>query len=69
MIKLIVTDNGDRSVGLFPQDYIVELPMDIPDAENIEPFDLECMEWFKAEIINIFDEFSNGKVTAKYNFE
>lgn len=60
--QLEVTDHGDPSVGIFSGTYKVDVPLSAP-------FDKEELEFFKAAIIELYQEFSFGRVTAEYNFE
>jgi len=61
-IKLIVTDQGDPSVGIFPESWLVESPI-------IDKNEKENLEFFKAEIIKLYDSFCDGKCVAGYDFE
>lgn len=59
---LIVRDHADPSVGMWEQSYKVECPLPI----DADPADLET---FKQMTIDLYLEFSFGRVTAKYDFE
>lgn len=61
-MTLIVRDNGDESVGLFPASFTVECP-------NFERDEKHEMEWFRAMAITMFSEFAHGNVTAMFDFE
>lgn len=58
MIKLIIQDKGDMSVGLFPQSWDIETPF-----YDIDP---EGMVWFANKMIDIYCEFANGSVFYTY---
>jgi len=61
--KLFITDHADPSVGLFSQEWTIECPFE--KDETTESF----LEWFRLHMIGIYVEFSDGKVTAEYDFE
>lgn len=61
-MTLTIRDAGDESVGIFPASYNVECP-------NFEPDEKHEMEWFRAMIITAFNEYSNGRITAMFDFE
>ena len=61
-IKLIVTDNGDSSVGIYPQSWQLETPL--CDAN-----DKDCLEYFREAISKLYTEFSEGRIRAEYDFE
>lgn len=61
--KLIITDTGDESVGIFPELYIVECPF---RAETLSTFD---KEWFREAMITVYTELAFSRVTARYDFE
>lgn len=63
MPNLFITDHADPSVGLFSQTFTVEHPFEKDEAGK------EFLEWFRQHMIGIYSEFSEGKVTAEYDFE
>lgn len=63
-MKLFITDHADPSVGLFSQEWAIECPFSEKE-ETTESF----LEWFKLHLIGIYVEFSEGRVTAEYDFE
>lgn len=62
MAKLFITDHADPPVGAFSQTWDVECPLE-KDAE------FEEIEFFRNAMIEAFNEFAFGKVTAEYDFE
>lgn len=62
-MKLIITDHADESVGLFPTKYAIESPFDD------EHPDLDDLELFRRLILEIYDKFAQGKVTAFYDYK
>lgn len=68
MTKLIITDKGDSSVGLFPEYWEIQSPFDI-DTDNISEDEKETLEFFRDKMIEIYKEFCNGKCLAEYDFE
>ena len=62
-MKLYVDDNGDPSVGIFSQTWVIECPFEYD--EN----DTQNMEQFRIDIIRIYSEYAEGKITADYDFE
>lgn len=60
-MKLIVTDHGDPSVGIFPETWEVDSPHD-----GTEP---DGRELFRDLILQAYGEFCEGKLTAYYDFE
>lgn len=61
-IKLIIYDKGDTSVGIQPASWEIECPF-------IDPEEKDTIEYFRKEMISIFEGFCNGKCQAEYNFE
>lgn len=58
MIKLVIQDKGDMSVGIFPQSWEIDTPFyDIND---------DGMNWFREKMIEIYSEFADGKITYTY---
>lgn len=67
--KLIVTDKGDSSVGIFPQEWIVDSPFsDNLSKEEIKEAS-DDLEFFRKSIIDVYKEYAQGKITADYDFE
>ena len=62
-MKLYIRESGDESVGIMPSLFEVECPF------NKDEQDHENLEWFKSEILKIYAEFSEVKMTAEYDFE
>ena len=60
-MKLIITDFGDPSVGIFQCDHEIECPfVDINDENS---------EWFKTEMLKIYQEYAQGRLEAHYDGE
>jgi hypothetical protein len=62
MLKLIVEDKGDMSVGLFPQSWTIECPLTKDDDENIRAI-------FKEAIIEVYKDFVDKNITAIFEDE
>ena len=58
MIKLVIEDRGDMSVGLFPQSWEIETPF--------HDLEMGVMIWFADEMMKVYSEFCNGKTTYSY---
>ena len=63
MAKLFITDHADPSVGLFPITYTIEHPFTKDEADK------NLRDWFREHMETIYYEFSEGKITAEYDFE
>ena len=64
---LTVTDHAVPYAGLFHQSWDIECPFEGPEDPNgFENWDYIV---FKATIIAAYSEFSDGKVTAAYEWE
>lgn len=61
-MKLIVTDKGDPSVGIFETSWEIDAPLQSTE-------DSESLEFFRSEIIKLYKEFSEGKIIAEYDHE
>jgi hypothetical protein len=61
-IKLIITDKGDPSVGIFPMSWTIECPF-------LSDMDLEGRDWFREQIIKAYSEFIEGRIIAEYEDE
>jgi hypothetical protein len=59
-MKLIITDFGDPSVGIFSSTYEIPCPFD-DDA------DIDALVFFKDEIKKIYSEYADGKIVAEYD--
>ena len=60
---LTITDEGDPTVGMFPQSWNIECPFNKDDVTQ------EDLDWFKYETVNIYKEFCNGRIIAMYDYE
>jgi len=63
MVKLLIKDHADPSAGLFPQEWTIECPFEKDDTAK------SFLDWFRHHMEGIYSEFSEGKVTAEYDFE
>lgn len=61
--KLFITDHADPSVGMFVQSWEVVCPFEYSEEEN------EMIEFFRNAMIEAYQEFANGKITALYDIE
>lgn len=61
-MNLIINDKGDQSVGIFPTSYTVETPLDHTD-------DTDAIEFFRKAAIDLFSQFTDGRITAMYEWE
>jgi len=62
-MNIIVTDHGDPSTGIYPASYTVETPFRAHEIGE------ESLDYFKAYIVDTFQEFAFGRITAMYDFE
>ena len=60
-MRLIVTNYGDPSVGIFPQSWNVDVPFSKDEIDN-----LEC---FRETMLNTYRDYAKGKISAVYDFE
>ena len=67
--KLHIHDAGDPSVGIFPTGWEVDVPIYIPNSEELSYGDEENLEFFKSKMLEIYKEFAEGRLTAMYDFE
>jgi len=61
-MNLIVSDQGDESVGIFPASYTLETPISDTD-------DLDEIEFCREQAIKMYSQLAHGKVTAVYEWE
>lgn len=61
---LIVTDAGDPSVGIFPASWSIQCPFTKEDAKS----DVEMRETFLTQVVGIYTEFCDGRISADYDF-
>lgn len=61
-MKLLITDQGNSSVGVPPTTYEV----DVPFGENS---DKEILDMFKDSILHAYSMYCFGKMTLLYDFE
>jgi hypothetical protein len=62
-VKATVFDHGDREVGLGSRYWDVECPFWKSEADN------DTLEWFRNKLTELYQEFSEGKLTVHYDFE
>ncbi len=62
-MNLIITDQGDESVGIFSQTYKMETPFSESDDDH------EYRELFKYAVIKALAESAQGRLVAMYDFE
>tara|TARA_R110000868_G_scaffold12456_7_gene59517 strand:+ start:445 stop:645 length:201 start_codon:yes stop_codon:yes gene_type:complete len=62
-MKLYIKDEGDPSVGIFPQTYTVETPFTGGHEDK------DDMEWFKSRMLDTYREFSEGSLILWYENE
>jgi len=62
-MKLFVNLPGDSSVGIWDQQFTVEVPFEIDGVEK------EDLEDFRDAITELYTEFSGDKVYCSYDFE
>lgn len=59
-MKLYVTDQGDRTVGIWEQTWVIECPF------NKNDIDEDNLEWFRSEIERLYKEFCDGRIECGY---
>lgn len=64
-VLLYVTDHGDPSVGIFSRQWTIQSPFVRVDISG----DKDVLDYFKNQMITAYNEFSDGKITAEYDFE
>lgn len=66
-MKLIITDTGDRSVGIEPIEWEVEVPFDkdLFDGEELK----ENLEFFRNKMIEVYQCYCQCECGAAYDFE
>lgn len=69
MTKLIITDRGDASVGIFSTSWEIEVPYEIKDDRNLSSDDKDSLEFFRSKMIEVYKEFCEGRCIAVYDFE
>lgn len=68
-MKLILTDKGDPSVGIFETTWEVDVPLqDFKDAK-MELDYVQELQFFKESIKKVYEEFAEGRIIAHYDFE
>lgn len=67
-VKLIITDKGDPSVGIFEQSWVVDFPFAV-DPEKITPEDKLELEHFREQIRSIYSDYIENSCIAEYDFE
>jgi len=60
-MKLIITDHGDTTVGIFPQSWAIECPFSKEDTEFLEDF--------RADMMAAYSHYCEGRITADYDFQ
>lgn len=62
-MKLIITDQGDQTVGVFPVQYTVDSPF----ADDYR--DTDDLAAFRSLIVAAYQETAFGKIGAVYDWE
>jgi hypothetical protein len=62
-MKCIITDYGDSSVGLFPQEYEMDIPFQREDLDNDE------LEQCRNDIASFYSDYANGRISVLFDFE
>lgn len=62
-MKLFVTISGDPSVGIFDQEFTIDVPFEKDDVEYKD------LQDFRSAIDKLYSEFSGEKVGCIYDFE
>ena len=68
-LKLYMDDSGDWSVGIMPEQWVVETPIYIEDDKSITDDEKEDLEWFRSQMLQSYKEYSQCRLTATYDFE
>lgn len=61
--SLILSSNGDPSVGDFGESWVVPVPF------NVDQCEWEDLEMFRESIRNVYKEFSEYNLKAEYDYE
>lgn len=67
--KLVVIDWGVKDQGILPKRWEVDIPFNIPDHKNLNEKNLENLEFFRKEMQKIYQNFCDGKISLKYDYE
>lgn len=62
-MKLYIREEGDMSVGIFPAVWQVDCPFEVDEQDEA------TLDWFKSEILKLFLEFQETKISAYYEHE
>jgi hypothetical protein len=62
-IKCIITDNGDPSVGIFPQTWYLWCPFTMEDVDE------DDLTFFKKDVHMLYSPFAEGRLDVYYDFE
>lgn len=68
-IKCIIIDKGDPSVGIFETTWEVDSPWNREDIEDEDAISERDLEWFREKVKDLYSEFTQGRVSAIYDFE
>ena len=66
-MKLIIRDNGDRSVGIWSKDWVIEAPFD-KSVFDMDEFEMNVEE-FRKNMIKAYEPYCEGSCGADYDFE
>lgn len=61
-VNLIVRDEGNRSLEIAPNTWVVPYPFCKEDADE------DDMDFFKDRILDIYSNYGHGKLAAEYDF-
>lgn len=67
--KLVITDHGDSSVGIFPCSWEIDVPIYIPDYKEMSNSNKEDLEFFRKGMIEVYKEFCDGRISAEFDYE
>lgn len=62
-MKLIIENSGDSSVGINDEWFEIQCPFERGDLAD------EDLQLFKKDMVKLYSNYCNGKVTALFDFE
>ena len=66
-MKLIIRDSGDRSVGIWSKDWVIEAPFD-KSVFGMDEFEMN-LEGFREDMIKVYEPYCECSCGASYDFE
>lgn len=68
-IKLYLFHNGDSSVGIEGEEFVVDYPLEVSSVEDMDTDEKEELDIFRERMCNLYSEYTDFRMMGNYCFE